>query len=120
MSNTSPQQKLRHQQVQYLEFLSRDIEKAKAFYIGAFGWTFTDYGPHYTSFEGDFVDGGFTLGEPAKGSILIVLYSQDLEETRANVLSAGGTIVKEIFAFPGGRRFHFLDPDGYELAVWSL
>ncbi|WP_316828697.1 VOC family protein [Pedobacter miscanthi] len=117
---SSIQQKLKHQQVQYLEFLSRDLEKVKAFYSQAFGWTFTDYGPAYTAFEGDFVDGGFTTGEPLKGSILVVLYSQDLEDTRTNVLNAGGVISKEIFAFPGGRRFQFLDPDGYELAVWSL
>lgn len=118
MSNT--QQKLRHQQVQYLEFLSHNLEKAKAFYAEAFGWAFTDYGPGYTAFEGDFVDGGFSLGEPLKGTILVVLYSKDLEETRLSVLNAGGVISKEIFAFPGGRRFQFLDPDGYELAVWSM
>lgn len=120
MDNSNTPQKLRHQQVQYLEFLTSDILKAKAFYANAFGWAFTDYGPQYTSFEGDFVDGGFTEGTPIKGSILIVLYSDDLEKTRESVLRAGGSIAKEIFAFPGGRRFHFLDPDGYELAVWSL
>lgn len=118
MSNTP--QKLKHQQVQYLEFLSRNLEKVKAFYTAAFGWVFTDYGPEYTAFEGDFVDGGFTIGEPSKGSILVVLYSEDLEGTRTNVIDAGGVISKEIFSFPGGRRFQFLDPDGYELAVWSL
>lgn len=118
MSNTP--QKLKHQQVQYLEFLSRNLEKVKAFYTAAFGWVFTDYGPEYTAFEGDFVDGGFTIGEPSKGSILVVLYSKDLEATRTNVINAGGVISKEIFAFPGGQRFQFLDPDGYELAVWSL
>jgi len=120
MSSNSPQQKLRNQQVQYLEFLSRDIEKAKTFYSKAFGWYFTDYGSDYTSFEGDFVDGGFTRGKPVKGSILVVLYSDNLQQSLQNVLVAGGTITKEIFDFPGGRRFQFLDPDGYELAVWSL
>lgn len=120
MSNTTPHQKLKHQQVQYLEFLSSDTQKAKAFYIQTFGWSFTDYGPDYTSFEGDYVDGGFTTGEPLKGSILVVLYSADLEQSLENVIAAGGIITKEIFDFPGGRRFQFLDPDGYELAVWSL
>lgn len=120
MSSSAPQQKLKHQQVQYLEFLSRDTEKAKTFYNQAFGWAFTDYGPDYTSFEGDFVDGGFTTGEPVKGSILVVLYSENLELSLANVKAAGGVITQEIFDFPGGRRFQFLDPDGYELAVWSL
>lgn len=119
MSSNTEQQKFKHEQVQYIEFLSCDLEKAKAFYTGAFRWAFTDYGPEYSSFEGDFVDGGFTLGEPLKGSILVVIYSQDLEGTRTNVINAGGVISKEIFAFPGGRRFQFLDPDGYELAVWS-
>lgn len=120
MSSNTEQQKFKHEQIQYIEFLSSNLEKAKAFYTKAFRWAFTDYGPEYSSFEGDFVDGGFTLGEPSKGSILVVIYSQDLEETRTNVLNAGGVISKEIFAFPGGRRFQFLDPDGYELAVWSL
>lgn len=119
MSNVS-QQKLKHQQVQYLEFLSSDLEAAKAFYSQAFGWRFTDYGPDYTAFEGDFLDGGFTSGTPVKGSILVILYSEDLVQTRQQVLDAGGRISQEIFEFPGGRRFHFTDPDGYELAVWSL
>lgn len=120
MSNIVSQQKLKHQQVQYLEFLSRDLEASKTFYSRAFGWSFTDYGPHYTAFEGDFVDGGFTSGTPAKGSILVVLYSEDITQTLDHVIAAGGIISKEIFEFPGGRRFHFLDPDGYELAVWAL
>ncbi|MCH5719584.1 VOC family protein [Niabella hibiscisoli] len=117
--NSGPE-KLIHQQVQYLEFLSKDIEAAKTFYNSAFGWSFTDYGPDYTAFEGDFVDGGFTIGTPVRGSILVILYSLDLIQTRENVLEAGGLISLDIFSFPGGRRFHFIDPDGYELAVWSL
>lgn len=112
-------QKLKHEQIQYIEFLSADINRAKDFYAKSFGWKFTDYGPDYTSFEGEYVDGGFTTGEPAKGTILVILYSANLEETKDKVLAAGGTIVKDIFSFPGGRRFQFTDPDGYELAVWS-
>lgn len=112
--------KLKHEQVQYIEFLSKDITRAKDFYSASFGWQFTDYGPDYTSFEGDHVDGGFTTGTPVSGSILVILYSEDLEASKEKVIKAGGTIVKDIFDFPGGRRFQFTDPDGYELAVWSL
>jgi hypothetical protein len=111
--------KLKHEQVQYVEFLSKDLAAAKEFYTKAFGWKFTDYGPEYTAFEGDYVDGGFTLGEPVKGSVLVILYSERLEETLEKVKKAGGKMAKEIFSFPGGRRFHFTDPDGNELAVWS-
>ena len=111
--------RLIHQQVQYIEFLSRNLDEAKRFYHQAFGWEFTDYGPEYTAFTGEYVDGGFTPGEPAKGSILVILFSNDLEATKASVEAAGGAIVKDIFSFPGGRRFHFTDPDGNELAVWS-
>ena len=113
-------QKLKHEQVQYIEFLSKDIVQAKSFYNQSFGWKFTDYGPEYTAFEGDYVDGGFAQGEPKNGTILVVLYSDDLESTRSKVISAGGTIVKDIFSFPGGRRFQFTDLDDYELAVWSV
>lgn len=112
--------KLKHEQVQYLEFLSKDIAQAKDFYTACFGWKFTDYGSEYTAFEGDYVDGGFTTGTPINGSILVVLYSDDLEASKTKVINAGGSIVKDIFDFPGGRRFQFTDPDGYELAVWSL
>lgn len=120
MANTPSRNKFKHEQVQYLEFLSNDIKAAKAFYSKSFGWIFTDYGPDYSAFEGDYVDGGFTAGKPVNGSILIVLYSNDIKATQKKVVAAGGTIVKDIFDFPGGKRFHFTDPDGYELAVWSL
>lgn len=112
-------QKLKHEQVQYIEFLTKDIARAKHFYTNSFGWQFTDYGPNYTAFEGDYVDGGFTIGEPVKGTILVVLYSEDIETTKSKVINAGGVIVKDTFNFPGGKRFQFTDPDGYELAVWS-
>ena len=111
--------KLKHEQIQYIEFLSQDLLRIKAFYEHVFNWEFTDYGPEYTAFTGDYVDGGFTIGEPKKGSILVILYSEKLEETLEKVTAADGTIVKDIFDFPGGRRFHFTDPDGNELAVWS-
>ena len=110
---------MKHEQIQYVEFLSRDLERVKKFYIDSFGWEFTDWGPEYTSFEGDCVSGGFTPGEPKKGSVLVILYSEMLEDTKEKVEKAGGSIAKDIFSFPGGRRFHFIDPDDNELAVWS-
>ncbi len=112
-------QKLKQEQIQYIEFLSKDIVQAKNFYAKCFGWVFTDYGTEYTAFAGDYVDGGFTYGEPVNGTILVILYSKDLEATKNKVISAGGNIVKDIFSFPGGKRFQFTDLDGYELAVWS-
>ncbi|MBX9906528.1 VOC family protein [Patescibacteria group bacterium] len=111
--------KLTHEQIQYIEFLSPNLVAIKEFYTKAFGWKFTDYGTEYTAFEGDCVDGGFALGEVVKGSVLVILYSNNLEETKAKVEAAAGNITKDIFSFPGGRRFHFADPDGNELAVWS-
>ncbi|MCS4223990.1 VOC family protein [Sphingobacterium sp. BIGb0165] len=119
MSNSSSDNKLVHEQIQYLEFISSDLERAKKFYSASFGWNFTDYGPEYTAFDGKYVDGGFTVGTPVNGSILVVLYSNDLLSTRDKVVRAGGTIVKDIFSFPGGKRFQFKDLDGYELAVWA-
>lgn len=111
--------KLQHEQIQYIEFLSNDFTRIKKFYSDAFEWNFTDFGLEYTAFEGDFIDGGFAVGEPQQGSILVVLYSNNLEGTQKKVTSAGGSITKEIFNFPGGRRFEFRDLDGNKLAVWS-
>ena len=119
MADTS-KSKLKHEQVQYIEFLSKDLSRAKEFYTKSFGWKFTDYGPDYTAFEGTYVDGGFTSGKPVKGTVLVIIYSNNIEATQQNIVAAGRIIVKDIFDFPGGRRFHFTDPDGYELAVWSL
>lgn len=120
MADTHSKNKLKHEQVQYIEFLSKNISRAKEFYTKSFGWKFTDYGPDYTAFEGDYLDGGFTKGKPVKGTVLVILYSNNIKATQQKVIAAGGTIVQEIFDFPGGKRFHFTDPDGYELAVWSL
>ena len=112
-----------HEKIDYVEFPARDLAAAKAFFTSAFGWQFTDYGPEYTAFSGAGLEGGFYHADltvsTANGSALIVLFSETLEETRDKVLNAGGRIEKEIFAFPGGRRFHFLDPNGNEYAVWS-
>jgi predicted enzyme related to lactoylglutathione lyase len=94
------------------------LDSVKAFYSAAFSWSFTDYGPTYSAFD-EGLEGGFDAERSAATSPLPVLYSEALEETLAAVESAGGRIVKPIFSFPGGRRFHFLDPAGNELAVWG-
>jgi len=107
--------------IDYIEFNVSDIARSKAFYGGAFGWTFTDYGPDYCEFQDGRLTGGFTTTAPvaAGGGPLVILFADDLEDALARIETAGGKIVRPIFAFPGGRRFHFADPDGYELAVWS-
>lgn len=107
--------------IDYIEFNVADIARSKAFYGSAFGWTFTDYGPQYCEFQDGRLTGGFTTTGPvrAQGGPLIILFADQLEEILARVEAAGGKVVQPIFDFPGGRRFHFTDPDGYELAVWS-
>ena len=105
--------------IDYIEFGATDIEQIKPFYHQVFGWVFTDYGPDYTSFEDGRIAGGFTTATPPGASPLVVLYASDLEATYQQVKAHGGQIRREIFDFPGGRRFHFLDPNGNELAVWS-
>ena len=110
----------RDRRIDYIELPATDIAATKRFYVDAFGWKFTDYGPEYTSFEDGRLAGGFTtVGKVAQGGPLVVIYADKLEMQEAKVRQAGGTIVKPIFSFPGGRRFHFSDPSGNELAVWS-
>jgi predicted enzyme related to lactoylglutathione lyase len=104
----------------YIEFAATDVQEAKRFYAEVFGWEFTDYGPDYSSFTDGRMNGGFRLEpEVTAGGPLVVLYSTNLEEIQAKVREAGGRIVRETFEFPGGRRFHFTDPGGNELAIWS-
>jgi predicted enzyme related to lactoylglutathione lyase len=106
--------------VDYIEFGATDINEAKRFYSEIFGWEFTDYGPDYTSFHDGRLAGGFrTTPEVTPGGPLVVLYATDLEDIEARIKESGGRIVQETFEFPGGRRFHFSDPSGNELAVWS-
>jgi uncharacterized protein len=105
--------------IDYVELIVRDIARAKHFYAEAFGWEFTDYGPEYAGFFDGRLNGGLIAGEPKPGGPLVILYGSDLAAAQARVERAGGTVVVEPFAFPGGRRFHFRDLDGYELAVWS-
>ena len=107
-------------QMDYIEFPAGNIEATKRFYSAVFGWSFTDYGPNYTSFHDGRLAGGFTMSaKPVRGGPLVVLYAKSLEDTQRRIVEAGGTIVIETFEFPGGRRFHFADPNGNELAVWS-
>ena len=109
--------------INYVEFPARDIEATKVFFQSVFGWSFEDYGPEYASFSNQGIDGGFFKSElsssAGEGAALIVLYSDALEAVQSKIEQAGGEILKPIFAFPGGRRFHFKEPSGNELAVWS-
>lgn len=108
----------------YVELPASDITKTKLFFEKAFDWTFKDYGPDYCSFSDQGLDGGFyksdLISVPSNGSALLVLISHDLEQTQQVVESAGGKISTPIFSFPGGKRFHFIEPSGNEFAVWSL
>ena len=113
-------QSRKHNNIDYIEFTVSDMKESKNFYSTAFGWTFADYGPEYAGIKGDDGEvGGFALGKVTSGSTLVVLYSTNLENTLKDIQTAGGKITRETFEFPGGRRFHFEDPSGNELAVWS-
>lgn len=105
--------------INYIELKAKDLEATKAFYTKAFGWSFTDYGPTYTAFSNSGLEGGFekTDKEIVNGA-LVVLYHENLEEIKQQVITANGKISVNTFSFPGGKRFQFLDPSGNELAVW--
>lgn len=109
--------------INYVEMPSLDLEVTKSFFSSTFGWSFVDYGPDYVAIENAGIDGGFFKSDlkatTDNGSALLVLYSTDLESTLEKVTSSGGKIIRNIFTFPGGRRFHFADPNGNEYAVWS-
>lgn len=113
--------------IHYVELRATDMAATKRFYTEAFGWGWTDYGPDYAAITGAGLDGGVRLDPDSSAPsarpdilpALVILYARDLEAAEARVRAAGGEIVRPIFAFPGGRRFHFLDPAGNELAVWS-
>lgn len=112
-----------HEKINYVEFPASDLKATKAFFSKVFEWEFEDYGPAYTAFSGEGLDGGFYLSDRfascETGSALIVFYSNQLEVTQAKIEQAGGVVTQAIFSFPGGRRFHFTEPSGNELAVWS-
>ncbi|WP_067097355.1 VOC family protein [Marinomonas atlantica] len=109
--------------INYVELPAQHLEASKTFFEKVFDWVFEDFGPDYSAFSNSGLDGGFFRAEfasrPQSGAALVVLYSNDLAQTLARVESHGGTIEQPIFEFPGGRRFHFLDPSGNEWAVWS-
>ena len=112
-----------HEKLNYVEFPSPDLEKTKAFFSQVFDWKFEDYGPDYTAFSNAGLNGGFFRSAQScttdNGGALLVFYSQNLKATLAKVINAGGKITQPVFGFPGGRRFHFKEPSGNELAVWS-
>ena len=112
-----------HEKLNYIEFPAKDIPAVKAFFSAAFDWQFEDYGPDYIAFSNEGLDGGFFKSDQASttanGSALAVFYSKDLTSTQLKIEQAGGDIVQPIFSFPGGRRFHFCDPNGNEYGVWS-
>jgi predicted enzyme related to lactoylglutathione lyase len=109
--------------INYVELPAQNIPATKAFFETAFAWSFIDYGEEYTAFNNSGIEGGFFLSElvsrTENGACLLVLLSDDLEATEQRVKKAGGVISQAIFSFPGGRRFHFTEPSGNELAVWS-
>jgi uncharacterized protein len=110
-----------HHALDYVEIAVTDVAAARDFYGSAFGWSFADYGPEYAGIQGEGREvGGLRRdNEVRPGGPLVILYSDDLEDSVEAVTAAGGSIVNPIYAFPGGRRFHFADPSGNELAVWS-
>jgi predicted enzyme related to lactoylglutathione lyase len=111
------------EKLDYVEFPARDLKATQAFFNSVFGWDFENFGPDYCAFSGQGLDGGFyrsaLYSSAQNGSALLVFYSDDLEATLVAVEQAGGRIVKPVFDFPGGRRFHFSEPSDNEFAVWS-
>jgi predicted enzyme related to lactoylglutathione lyase len=112
---------VQHHRIHYIELSAPDLTVVEAFYAAAFGWTFQHWGEGYISFEGAGLDGGIAKAQPlcGDGAPLVILYSDDLSGSVAAVEKAGGKIVAPIFAYPGGKRFHFRDPAGNVLAVWG-
>ncbi|BCG20214.1 TPA: VOC family protein [Vibrio alginolyticus] len=112
-----------HEKLNYVEFGSTNVSATKQFFERAFDWSFTDYGPEYSVFSGQGLDGGFFksefINQTANGGALLVFYSSDIQATQTKVEQHGGKIIRPIFEFPGGCRFHFTEPSGNEFAVWS-
>jgi hypothetical protein len=116
MSTDNSQHNLR---VDYVEFPATDMAETKKFYSGVFGWKFEDFGPGYMAFHDGRLNGGFFKAASGVSGPLVVIYATDLEAVEESIKAAGGRIVKQTVSFPGGRRFHFTDPSGNELSVWS-
>ena len=112
-----------HHHFHYIELPSTDNMAMKAFYGAVFGWTFQDWGPTYVAIHGAGVEGGFDMDSdraPSGQGALVIIYSDDLEASEQAVKEAGGNVTVPIFSFPGGRRFHFKDPSGNELGIWTI
>jgi len=113
----------KHEKLNYVEFATSDLSATKHFFSTVFNWQFTDYGEQYSAFDHQGLDGGFYQAElaskTASGGALLVFYSENLANTQAKIEAAGGEINVPVFDFPGGRRFHFIEPSGNEFAVWS-
>lgn len=110
---------VKNNRIDYVEFAAGDLGAFKKFYGAAFGWEFQDWGPDYVSFTGAGIDGGVRGGEaPIAGTTTVILYADDLEAAEKKVVSAGGVIGAR-HEFPGGKRFHFRDTTGNDLAVWT-
>lgn len=112
----------RHNRIDYIELSVTDIAAAKRFYGQAFGWQFTDYSDGYVGIKGEPHEmGGLAKVDamPPSGGPLVIIYADDLDAALHSVTEAGGRIDTEPFGFPGGRRFHFADPSGNILAVWT-
>ena len=106
--------------INYVEFKAKDLERIKDFYTASFDWKFTDYGPDYVAFSESGIQGGFEQSDDEiVNGALVVLYHSDLPSSKERIVKSGGEISIDIFSFPGGHRFHFVDPAGNELAVWS-
>jgi predicted enzyme related to lactoylglutathione lyase len=120
----SEEAKLEHHSINYIEYAATDFVKTKAFFSQVFQWQFKDYGDEYSAFSGKGLTGGFYYSQGVsvqeRGGALLVIYSDDLEKTLQQVEAAGGQISRDIFSFPGGRRFHFIEPSGNEMAVWAM
>lgn len=109
---------MRDGRIDYVELPGGDLATTKQFYTKAFGWDFTDYGPAYAAFD-EGLDGGFNAHEDRTAAPLVILYADDLPAAVKKVEAAGGVVTRPIYDFPGGQRFHFRDPSGNELAVWT-
>ncbi len=98
-----------------------EMKKSVTFYEQTFGWTFKDWGGQYSDTQDSGVACGINASDPAKRQSMpmAVIYATDLEATKEKIVKTGGSIIQDIYSFPGGRRFHFKDPAGNELAVWS-
>jgi predicted enzyme related to lactoylglutathione lyase len=109
--------------IDYVEMPSRNFAETKRFFSTLFAWKFEDYGPDYASFDDGRMAGGFYTSEKTagveNGGVLIVFYHPDLAQILSELKKLGGEVTREIFDFPGGRRFHFREPGGGEFAIWS-